>query len=79
MPCPPTSGNRHSLAAIAADQRTRTFRLHIEEAAWWLEAGLDGDVPLGRAVAEADVTFAQAVRMLLDGPVDGWPCDEQAA
>lgn len=67
-----------SLDAIAEDQRTRTFRLHVEEAAGWLTAGLSGDVPLGQAVWEANVTFAQAVRMLLDAPVDGWP-DEAVA
>lgn len=60
-----------SLDAIDDDQARRTLRLHIEEAAWWLNAGLNGDVPLGRAVMEADVTFAQAVGMMRDHPF-GW-------
>lgn len=70
---------RPRLDDLEERQRSHMFRLLVDEAVEWLTAGQCGDVPLGQAVWEANATFSQAVRMLVEAPVDGWPCEEQVA
>lgn len=49
----------------------------VAEAAAVLQAGVDGTIPIGRAALEAHAILWTAVRMVLEGPVGGWP--EEAA
>lgn len=66
-------------AEVERHQRSVMFRLWVDEATDLLLNARDGGLHPAAAAWDAHATLGRAVRMLLDGPVDGWPCDEAAA
>jgi hypothetical protein len=72
-------GRRPRYDAVDDALRALIIRDVVAEAAAVLQAGVDGTIPVAQAACEAHWLLAPAIRMVLEGPVDGWPTDEAVA
>jgi hypothetical protein len=64
---------------IRQRDRSLAVREAVEDAYWFLHAGRSGVIPAPQGAWQAYFVLHHAVAVLLQGPVDGWPCEETAA